>query len=124
MEPQNTCPTCKQLTGSWTVDDPRMWKEQCRVGDVAFQHLFCTSKDKPLPNWVIDGLPMMYHTLSEIKRLKTELDSVKEQNDIYHRGLNSGAAKIMLLNEEIRKARQKIIDLETLANMLDRERDF
>lgn len=38
---------------------------QCRVGDVAFQHLFCISKGKPLPDWVVEGLPNMYRLLED-----------------------------------------------------------
>lgn len=53
----------------WTESDPRMWREQCRVGDVAFQHLFCTSKGKPLPDWVKAGLPRMYQVLGENAQL-------------------------------------------------------
>lgn len=64
----------------WTVDDPRMWKEQCRVGDVAFQHLFCTSKNKPLPDWVKDGLPKMYHLLSENEKLRTRIKELEQSH--------------------------------------------
>jgi hypothetical protein len=71
------CFTCGNDNSSWAVDDPRMWREQCRVGDVAFQHLFCVSKGKPVPDWVIEGLPQMYHTLSEIKKLREENASLK-----------------------------------------------
>jgi hypothetical protein len=64
---------------AWTVDDLRMWKEQCRVGDVAFQHLFCVSKGKPLPDWVVEGLPNMYHTLSEINQLRARLAELESE---------------------------------------------
>ena len=68
---------------AWTIDDPRMWREQCRVGDIAFQHLFCTSKNKELPDWVKDGLPDMYHLLSEIEDLKLELGlSIRLHNEL------------------------------------------
>lgn len=57
--------------------DILLLKEQCRVGDVAFQHLFCESKGKPLPDWVKDGLPNMYKLLAENERLKVELNREK-----------------------------------------------
>lgn len=65
------------INSPWGVDDLRMWREQCRVGDVAFQHLFCTSKGKPMPDWVTEGLPKMYSTLEEIKKLREEVTKLK-----------------------------------------------
>lgn len=64
------CRLCEETKESpWTVDDPRMWREQGRVGDVAFQHLFCVSKGMTVPDWAIEGLPKMYHLLSKIRDL-------------------------------------------------------
>jgi hypothetical protein len=82
-EPPMTNPMTNPMDSNapWTIDDPRMWKEQCRVGDVAFQHLFCISKGKPVPTWVNDRLPMMYSTLSEVKRLREELAQAKLRGD-------------------------------------------
>ena len=68
---------------AWTVDDPRMWREQCRIGDVAFQHLFCTSKDKPVPDWVRDGLPRMYHLLDSHSAMMDELAlAIQQYNEL------------------------------------------
>ena len=47
------------MNENWTTDDPRMWREQCRISDVAFQSLFATSKGKPLPDWAKEGLPKL-----------------------------------------------------------------
>jgi hypothetical protein len=52
---QELAGTSKRMTdpanpnAPWTEYPHLMWREQCRVGDVAFQHLFCISKGKPLP---------------------------------------------------------------------------
>jgi len=60
----------------WELEDPRMLREQIRVGDVAFQHLLCTSQGQPMPDWVKAGLPNMYTLLEEISRLKAELQGL------------------------------------------------
>lgn len=67
----------------WTVDDPRMWQHQCRIGDVAFQHLFVTAKadGSPMPDWVVDGLPSMYATLEYIKNLELEIERLLSEID-------------------------------------------
>lgn len=63
----------------WTVDDPKMWKEQCRVGDIAFQHLFATTHGLPVPDWVTEGLPNVYNLLSVIKQLKQRLEDLENR---------------------------------------------
>lgn len=62
----------------WREDDPRMWREQCRIGDVAFQHLFCTSK-LPLPDWVKNGLPNLYTTLQQLSAQAQEVERLKQE---------------------------------------------
>ena len=54
----------------WKEEDPRMLREQCRIGDVAFQHLHCTTHGQPIPDWVKEGLPNMYKLLEENLRLR------------------------------------------------------
>jgi len=53
-------------------------KEQCRVGDVAFQQLHCASRGKPVPDWVRKGLPKMYQTLETIAQKDGELQRLRE----------------------------------------------
>lgn len=79
--------TEKQLPENWTADDPRMWREQCRVGDVAFQHLFTTSRGMPAPDWVKDGLPKMYQLLGEHARYKEALRVIASHHPINHEPL-------------------------------------
>lgn len=62
---------------NWNEDDHRMWKTQCQIGDTAFQHLFCTFKGKPMPDWVTERLPKMYSVLEENKKLKKEIERLK-----------------------------------------------
>jgi hypothetical protein len=71
----NYCGVCEVFDKppNWTVDDPRMWKEQCRIGDVAFQHLFVTTHGLPVPDWVTEGLPQVYKLLETIKHLQQQL---------------------------------------------------
>lgn len=53
-------------------------KEQCRVGDVAFQHLFCTSKGKPMPDWVTERLPNLYTMLEQLSTERTARESAEK----------------------------------------------
>ena len=73
--------------GAWTENDPRMWREQCRVGDVAFQHLFVTINGMPVPDWVKDGLPQMYQLLGEHARYKDALQRIATRHPINHEPL-------------------------------------
>lgn len=64
------------LPENWTENDPRMWREQCRVGDVAFQHLFVTTRGMSVPDWVTEGLPRMYQLLGEHARYREALQRI------------------------------------------------
>ena len=75
------------LPEAWTVNDPRMWREQCRVGDVAFQHLFVTTRGMPVPDWVNEGLPRMYQLLSEHARYREALQRIATSHPINHEPL-------------------------------------
>ena len=65
------------VSQNWTEDDARMWKEQCRVGDIAFQQLFCTFSGKPVPEWA-KGVDKVYSLLETINDLKTQLKESQE----------------------------------------------
>ena len=81
-EPLTSSDGLGALPEAWTKNDPRMWREQCRVGDVAFQHLFCVSKGKPLPDWVTEGLPKMYQLLGEHARYREALQHIATSHPI------------------------------------------
>lgn len=66
---------------NWNEDDHRMWKMQCQVGDTAFQHLFCISKGKPMPDWATNRLPKLYSVLEENETLKEENLKLKKTLD-------------------------------------------
>lgn len=72
---------------AWTVNDPRMWREQCRVGNVAFQHLFVTTRGMPVPDWVKEGLPQMYQLLSEHARYREALQRIASCHPINYEPL-------------------------------------
>lgn len=67
---------------TWKDGDPRMYQEQCRVGDIAFQHLFSVSKGKPLPDWVKEGLPSLYRVLEENEKLRAENQKIRREMEI------------------------------------------
>jgi cell division protein FtsB len=59
--------------------DKKLLREQCRVGNVAFQHLFTETHGQPQPDWVRDGLPNMYTLLDEIRKLESALAKILER---------------------------------------------
>lgn len=50
-----------------------LMRTQCRVGDVAFQHLHCTSHGQPIPDWVKEKLPNLYLLLSTNDQLRVRV---------------------------------------------------
>ncbi len=80
--PEPKKPNKPKSENPWAENDPRMWREQCKVGDVAFQHLFCVSKGLPLPDWVKDGLPQMYQLLGDFNRYREVLQFIASTHPV------------------------------------------
>ena len=61
---------CSDGLGAWTEND------------VAFQHLFVTTRGMPVPDWVTEGLPRMYQLLGEHARYREALQRIATSHPI------------------------------------------